>query len=153
MITELGCAVGYHPERGWAGAMSQEAYALELLRAAQIYWLHNVPVCIYSYGSWHNFGIEYAGVLLQRLCEYGARLPVENPTNSATTAKVNLRSATLVGMGNVVRILESGTPLVIKPQPILGGEYFVSNGVYRKDWYEVVSPSKGYVAAAFVRSL
>ena len=156
VITELGCAINYHPERGWswAGAMSQEAYALELLRAAQIYWLHNIPVCIYSYGDWHNFGIEDAPILKSRLVDYGNRLPVEDPSNAKTTAKVNLRSTSSVNIGNIKRVLNAGTPLIIKTVPATGGEYPSGvGGANRNDWYEVISPDRGWVAAAFVRSL
>lgn len=153
-ITELGCAVGYHPERGWQGGLSQEAYSLEILRAAQIYWLHNVPVCVYSYGSWHNFGIEDASLLKMRLIEYSNRLPVEDPSNARTFARVNLRSSKSISMGNIVRVLNAGTPLVIKKPAESGGEYPTGVGtVKRNDWYEVLEPANGWIAASFVGSL
>lgn len=150
-ITELGCAVGMHPERGWTTALSQEAYSLELFRAAQIYWLHDIPVCVYSYGPWHNFGIENAELLKSRLAEYNARMPISATANAITSAWVYVRSKRSPVAASI-KLLNPNTRITVN-WVAENGDYYSTGNTPRNDWYKVISPYDGYIAGAYIQRI
>lgn len=151
-ITELGCAVNLHPERGWQGALSEEAYAIELWRAAQIYWLMDIPVCIYSYGPWHNFSIDGASTLKRRLVEYNTRMPIAQVHNAETTDRVRIRAG-YTTFSQMVALLDKGTKIFIEPIRVKGDSYAVDPAgiIKRNDWYKTLAPYQGWIAAAWVK--
>lgn len=74
LITELACAVGLDPHKGWREALSQTAYADELIQAGQLYKDAGVSgACVFSWGSWQSFDVSDAVELQQRVIEQNQR--------------------------------------------------------------------------------
>lgn len=82
VITELGCAPGYDPHKGWQGAYGEAEYAQELAVAAARYGRDGVGVCIFSYGNWQTYGIENAEGVKSSMVQINqtVNLPPVNPT-------------------------------------------------------------------------
>ncbi len=48
VITELGCAVGYDPYKGWRTALTDDAYTAELTLAADHYFAQEIHACLFA---------------------------------------------------------------------------------------------------------
>lgn len=48
VITELGCAVEFHPLKGWRNALTSEAYSSELAKAADHYRKRGIFACVFA---------------------------------------------------------------------------------------------------------
>jgi hypothetical protein len=150
-ITELGAAIGMHPENGYQGDVSSQAYGDELTEGARIYAERGITAQVYMYGPWFDFGFQDDDTVKDALVAANQRYPVKEIV-VVTDFKIGTVTATTDPDGANVResattasaikgTLKQDTVVSYRPTGITANGY---------SWLQISQPIAGYVAASVV---
>lgn len=150
-ITELGAAIGMHPENGYQGDISSQAYGDELTECARIYAERGITAQVYMYGPWFDFGIQDDETVKDALVAANQRYPVREVvviadykigTVTATTDPngANVREAATTASA-IKGTLKQDTIVSYRPTGISANGY---------TWLQLAQPIAGFVAASVV---
>jgi hypothetical protein len=128
VITELGCAVDFHPLKGWKTSLTSDSYSTELQKAADLYRPKGIYACIFckcppNDSTWGSF--DPAPKTLRSLSTYnemaqqgGGAAPV---TVSNTTATVSAVPKPATAGQGTSGLLQTGTFVRVRSAPTING--------------------------------